>query len=123
QQVMYANGKLWGSLDTAVTVGGENRAGVAYYVVNPSAGKLVLQGNLGLAGADLTYPAVGVTASGRGVIAFTYTGDNAYPSAAYAPVDAKVGAGDWSFAGRGGEGDAARVGFSGSKQQRWNGQA
>jgi hypothetical protein len=118
QQVVYANGKLWGSLDTAVTVGGENRAGVAYYIVNPSAGKLVLQGNLGVAGADLTYPAVGVTASGRGVIAFTYTGDNAYPSAAYAPVDAKVGAGDWSFAGPGGEGAAAQDGFSGYKQQR-----
>jgi hypothetical protein len=80
QQVMYANGKVWGSLDTAVTVGGENRAGVAYYVVNPSAGKLVLQGNLGVADAYLTYPAIGVTASGRGLIAFTYTGDNAYPS-------------------------------------------
>ena len=92
QQVMYANGKLWGSLDTAVTVGGENRAGVAYYVVNPSAGKLILQGNLGVEHADLTYPAVGVTASGRGVIAFTYTGDTAYPSAAYAPLDAQVGA-------------------------------
>ena len=118
QQVMYANGKLWGSLDTAVTVGDENRAGVAYYVVNPSAGKLVLQGNLGVAGADLTYPAVGVTASGRGVIAFTYTGDDAYPSAAYAPVDAKVGAGDWSFAGPGGEGAATQDGFSGYKQQR-----
>jgi hypothetical protein len=118
QQVMYANGKLWGSLDTAVTVGGENRAGIAYYIVNPSAGNLVLQGNLGVADADLTYPAIGVTASGRGVIAFTYTGDNAYPSAAYAPVDAKVGAGAWSFAGPDGEGAAVQDGFSGYKQQR-----
>ena len=49
QQVMYANGKLWGALDSAVTVGGENRAGVAYYVLNPSSGKLVLQGLLGVA--------------------------------------------------------------------------
>jgi hypothetical protein len=118
QQVMYANGKLWGALDSAVTVGGENRAGVAYYVVNPSAGKLLLQGNLGVEHADLTYPAVGVTASGRGVIAFTYTGDTAYPSAAYAPLDAQVGAGDWSFAGPDGEGAAAQDGFSGYKQQR-----
>jgi hypothetical protein len=118
QQVMYANGKLWGSLDSAVTVGGENRAGVAYYVVNPSAGKLVLQGNLGVEHADLTYPAVGVTASGRGVIAFTYTGDTTYPSAAYAPLDAQVGAGEWSFAGPNGEGAAAQDGFSGYKQQR-----
>ncbi len=118
QQVMYANGKLWGALDSALSVGGENRAGVAYYVVNPSAGKLVLQGNLGVAHADLTYPAVGVTASGRGVIAFTYTGDTTYPSAAYAPLDAQVGAGDWSFAGPHGEGAAGQDGFTGYKQQR-----
>ena len=39
QQVMYANGKLWGALDSAVTVGGANRAGIAYYIVNPSAGQ------------------------------------------------------------------------------------
>jgi hypothetical protein len=118
QQVMYANGKLWGALDSAVTVGGENRAGIAYYVVNPSAGNLLLQGNLGVEHADLTYPAVGVTASGRGVVAFTYTGDTTYPGAAYAPLDAKVGAGPWSFAGPGGEGAAAEDGFTGYKQQR-----
>ena len=47
QQVMYANGKLWGALDSAVTVGGPNRAGIAYYVINPSAGKLVAPGPAG----------------------------------------------------------------------------
>jgi hypothetical protein len=120
QQVMYANGKLWGALDTAVTVGTANRAGIAYYIVNPSAGKLLLQGNLGVAGADLTYPAIGVTASGRGVMAFTYTGDTAYPSAAYTPLDSFVGAGPWSFAGPGGAGAAPADGFSGYKAQRCN---
>ena len=84
RQVVYANGKLWGALDTAVTVGGQDRAGVAYYVVNPHSRKLVLQGQAGLASTDLTYPAVGVTDSGRGIMAFTLTGDNDYPSAAYA---------------------------------------
>jgi hypothetical protein len=120
QQVTYANGKLWGALDSAVTVGGANRAGIAYYVVNPSAGKLLLQGNMGVAGADLTYPAIGVTASGRGVMAFTYTGDTATPSAAYAPIDSFVGAGSWSYAGTGGQGAAAADGFSGYKAQRCN---
>lgn len=119
QQVMYGNGKLWGALDSAVTVGGANRAGIAYYIVNPSAGKVVISGYLGVAGADLTYPAIGVTASGRGVMTFTYTGDTTYPSAAYAPIDAKVGAGPWSFAGPGGQGAAADDGFSGYKAQRF----
>ena len=35
-----------------------------------------MQGYLGAAGYDFTYPAIGVTASGRGVMAFTATGDS-----------------------------------------------
>lgn len=120
QQVMYANGKVWGALDTAVTVGGTNRAGVAYYIVNPISGAVVKQGYVAAAGADLTYPAIGATASGRGVIAFTYTGDVTNPSAAYAPLDALAGAGAWSFAGPGGEGAAVDDGFTSYKSQVGN---
>ena len=87
---------------------------------NPASGNLVLQGLLGVAGADLTYPAIGVTASGRGVIAFTYTDASVYPSAAYAPLDAKVGAGAWSFAGHGGQGAAVDDGFTSYKSQVGN---
>src|SRR6266700_3971472 len=108
QQVDYANGKLCGALDTALNPGGgAQRAGIAYYIVKPDvstgslAAKVALQGYLGVAGADLTYPAIGVTSSGRGVMAFTYTGDTTNPSAAYVPLDASVGAGPWSFAGPG----------------------
>jgi hypothetical protein len=117
QQVSYANGKLWGALDTAVTVGGSNRAGVAYFIVNPSSGNVVKQGYVAVEGADLTYPAIGVTPSGRGVIAFTYTGDATNPSAAYAPVDALAGAGAWSFAGPDGQGAAVDDGFTSYKSQ------
>ena len=67
-QVVYANGKLWGALGTAITVGSEERAGVGYYVVNPATAKLVLQGQAGEGSTDMTYPTVGVTDSGRGVI-------------------------------------------------------
>jgi hypothetical protein len=121
QQVMYANGKLWGALDTAVTVGGESRAGIAYYVVNPGSAKIVLQGQAGLTDSDLTYPAVGVTDSGRGVIAFTLTGDNDFPSAAYASLDGQVGLGDVSVAAAGigpWDGFTSYVAF-GSGRPRW----
>ena len=119
QQVMYANGKLWGALDTAVNPdGGPQRAGIAWYIVNPHAGNVILQGYLGATGYDFTYPAIGVTASGRGVMAFTATGNAQYPSAAYAPIDAKAGVGDWSVA-TGGLGAAADDGFSGYKQTRF----
>jgi hypothetical protein len=119
QQVMFANGKLWGALDTAVNPdGGAQRAGVAWYIVNPNAGKLVMDGYLGATGYDFTYPAIGVTPNGRGVMAFTATGNTLNPSAAYAPIDAQAGVGDWNVV-TGGEGAAADDGFSGYRQQRF----
>ncbi|MEP6997651.1 MAG: hypothetical protein ABI900_08385, partial [Betaproteobacteria bacterium] len=120
QQVMYANGKLWGALDTALNPdSGPQRAGVAWYIVNPSAGKLVMQGYLGATGYDFTYPAIGVTPSGRGVIAFTATGDTLNPSAAFAPIDALAGVGSWNVV-NGGSGAAQDDGFTSYKSQVGN---
>ncbi len=117
QQVMYANGKLWGALDTALNPdGGPQRAGIAWYIVSPNSSRLAMQGYLGATGYDLTYPAIGVTTSGRGVMAFTATGDSTYPSAAYASIDANVGVGTWDIVS-GGQGAAADDGFSGYKAQ------
>jgi hypothetical protein len=117
QQVMYANGKLWGALDTALNPdGGPQRAGIAWYIVNPHTPKVVLSGYLGASGHDFTYPAIGVTPSGRGVMAFTDTGNTTYPSAAYASIDALAGVAAWSDV-PGGTGAAADDGFSGYKQQ------
>ncbi len=121
QQVSYANGKVWGALDTALIVGGEERAGVAYYIINPHSANLVLQGQAGLAHTDLTYPAIGVLGNGRGVMAFTLTGDNNYPSAAYAGLDAKVGLSDIQTAAAGvgpWDGFTSYVVF-GSGRPRW----
>jgi hypothetical protein len=119
QQVMYANGKLWGALDTALNPdSGPQRAGIAWYIVNPSAGSVVKDGYLGATGYDFTYPAIGVTASGRGVMAFTATGNTLNPSAAYAPIDANAGVGAWNVV-TGGTGAAADDGFSGYKQTRF----
>lgn len=116
QQVMYANGKVWGALDTAVTVGGTSRAGIGWYIVNPIAGKVVMQGTMGATGYDFTYPAIGVTAAGRGVMAFTATGNALNPSAAYAPIDALTGVGAWAVV-NGGTGAAVTDGFTSYKQQ------
>jgi hypothetical protein len=126
QQVMYANGKLWGALDTALNPdSGPQRAGIAWYIVKPdvSTGSLTatvsLQGYLGITGHDFTYPAIGVTASGRGVMAFTATGDSTNPSAAYAPIDASVGVGAWSIVPSG-AGAAQDDGFTSYKSQVGN---
>ncbi|GAA4345032.1 hypothetical protein [Microbacterium rhizosphaerae] len=120
QQVTYANGKLWGALDTAVTVGGANRAGIAWYILKPGttsfSPKVALQGYTSAVGMDFTYPAIGVTPSGRGVMAFTATGDGVFPSAGYAAIDAIAGVTSWNIA-PGGQGQAVDDGFTGYHAQ------
>jgi hypothetical protein len=104
-----------------VNVGNQNRAGIAFYVINPNSKKLVLQGQAGIANTDLTYPAVGVTNSGRGVIAFTLTGDSDFPSAAFAGLDAIGGMGNVEVAAAGAgpwDGFTSYVVF-GSGRPRW----
>lgn len=107
QQVSFANGKLWAALDTAVTVNSKNQAGAAFFVLQPKGSPatpgadVVTQGIVALAGNNVTYPAVAVTPSGRGVMAFTVLGNDHYPSAGYASLDAKIGAGDVHVAAEG----------------------
>jgi hypothetical protein len=67
---------------------------------------------------DFVYPAIGVTTSGRGVLAFTATGDAANPSAGFAPIDGITGVGPWNVVDNG-DGQAPDDGFSGYKAQRF----
>jgi hypothetical protein len=120
QQVFYANGKVWGALDTALNPdGGQQRAGIAWYVVNPNAGKVALSGYLGATGHDFTYPSLAVLGNGRGIMAFTDTGDSTYPSGAYASIDANAGIGEWNDV-PGGQGAAVDDGFTSYKSQVGN---
>jgi hypothetical protein len=126
-QVTYANGKLWGAIDTAVTVGGATKAGIAWYVINPLvnangvSGSVVNQGTLALPGNNLIDPVLGVTSSGKGVIGFTVAGRDYYPSAGYATLDAKSGAGAIQIAatGVGPEDGFAGYSFFGDNWPRW----
>ena len=120
QQVTFANGRLWGALDTALDPdGGPQRAGIAWYIVNPASNKVTLQGYLGATGYDFTYPAIGVTSSGRGVMAFTATGDATDPSSGFAPIDAVGGVNSWNVV-TGGAGAAVDDGFTSYKSQVGN---
>jgi hypothetical protein len=95
QQVWYADGKLWTALDTIVTVGHEDRAGIAYFVVNPDIhnnhldANIEKQGYVAVAHNNVTYPAIAVLPNGKGIMAFTLVGQNYYPSAAYVSIDKK----------------------------------
>ena len=95
QQTWYVNGTLWGALDTAVQVGGELKAGIAWFAVSPKIngsgkieGSVKQQGYLALADNNLTYPAIAMAPNGQGVIAFTAVGESLYPSAGYVPINA-----------------------------------
>jgi hypothetical protein len=102
QQVSYANGKLWGTLDTDVLLAdGSHGSGINYFVINPNSGGVSINGTLALPDANLTYGAAAVTQNGLGVIAFTVVGPNDHPSAGYASLDAKLGAGDVHIASAG----------------------
>ncbi|HTD63381.1 MAG TPA: hypothetical protein VK732_01450 [Verrucomicrobiae bacterium] len=123
QQVMYANGKVWGALDTAVSFDANpahNKAGVAWYIVKPDvstgsvSGSVALTGTNGVEGKNVVYPAIGVTPSGRGVVAITLVGPNDFPSAAYAAMDAQAGMGDVQIVAAGA---ATDDGFTSYKQQ------
>lgn len=93
-QTVYAGGKLYGALDTVVNVGGQDRAGVAYYVVRPSTNPggelktdLVKQGQFGVASNNVTYPSFGVTDTGKAILAMTLVGADYYPSSSYVTLD------------------------------------
>ena len=90
QQVVFADGMLWGALDTAVNSSANTRAGVEWFVVNPNGpggATLVNNGYLAVSQNNVIYPAIAVTPSGKGVMAFTLVGRDFFPSAAFASID------------------------------------
>ena len=92
QQVTWVGGKLWGAIDTGLSISSKKQAGIEWFEVNAStaggsvAASSANQGYLGLGNDNLTYPAIGVTSSGTGVMAFMVVGADFYPSAGYALV-------------------------------------
>jgi len=91
-QVVFADGKLWSGVNTSVNVKGNLQAGIAYFIVEPRltggvvAARMSSQGYIAPNGQDVLFPSIGVTSEGAGVIAFTLTGPNNYPSSGYAQL-------------------------------------
>lgn len=88
-QAAWADGRVWGALDTAVDVPTPSlsvRPGIAYYAITPGQSAPDVAQTLVLPGGSLSYPSIGVTSSGRGVIALSLAGAGHHPSAAYAVV-------------------------------------
>jgi len=106
QQVTWVNGQLWGALDTALSLSSGDRAGIEWFDVAATTATgsvhatLTNSGYVGLGNDNLTYPAIGMTSSGTGIMAFTVVGANFYPSAGYAAVSG-AGVGDVHIAAAG----------------------
>lgn len=129
-QVVYADGHLWSGLNTAVkTPQGPTLVGSAWFVTTPatSAGGglsavLAGQGYLAVNQEDLLFPSIGVTSTGKAVIAFTLAGPSYHPSAAWAPLSLASGAGPIYVAADGQnalDDFSAAKAFGGSGSARW----
>ena len=133
-QVVFAAGKLWSGLNTSLVLStGTVNVGIAYFAVTPSsggsatsptvAGTVVKQGYVAVDKANAIYPSIGVNASGKGVMTFSLTGNDYWPSSAYVRIDATNGAnGPVRIAGAGALPDDGFTGytpFTGTNQGRW----
>ncbi len=101
QQTWFADGKLYGAFGTIANVAGNLKAAIAWVVVDPFSPRITSQGYLGVAGNNVTMPAVAVLPSGRGVLAFTLVGSKHFPSAGYVTLQGSRVTGDVHVAGKG----------------------
>jgi len=120
-QTVYADGKVWGAVNTVVkSPTGVTRTGIAYFIVAPSwngttlAGSIANQGYVAVQNNNVVFPAIAANAAGKGIISFTLVGPSFFPGAAYAKVDASHDA-STVFVARFGSGPAD--GFTGEQSQ------
>ena len=118
-QVMFANGKLWGGVNTALVSNNPSvqRAGIAYFVVTPTfqnstlSATMFKQGYVSVNGESTIFPSIAVNQSGIGAISFTLVGPDYFPSSAYVLIRPTGNlAGDVTIAGAGA---APEDGFTG----------
>ena len=128
-QSIYSKGLVFGTLDTVVNVGGQDRAGLAYYVLRPTysaggvlTGTVVSQGKLAVAGNNLTFGAFGVDAAGKAIIALSLMGKDYYPSAGYVTFDSEYRPSPVHVSGLGvgpTDGFTEYTDFTGTLRPRW----
>lgn len=91
-QLFYSNGKLYCGVTTLLLEPkGSNgpRSGAAWFEIEPDASytslsaKVTKQGLIGIANGSVMYPAFAVNSAGEGVIAFSFTSPDYFPSTGY----------------------------------------
>lgn len=129
-QVVYAGGHLWSGVNTAVkTQQGPTAAGIGWFATTPSTARngalsatMAGEGYLAVNKEDVFFPSIGVTPAGSAVMAFTLSGPDYHPSAAWAPLSLAGGAGPVYIAalGQNADDDFSSVkSYGGSGAGRW----
>ena len=115
-QVMFDGSHLWGAVNTIL---GGGTVGIAYWQVGPFAPSVTASGYVGSLTDNVIFPSIGVNAGGQAVMAFTLTGPDYFPSAAYSRWDGSTGT--WGPIEVSGAGTAPEDGFTGYEQYGGNG--
>lgn len=125
-QAVYADGKLYGAVNTVLkTENAPPRAGIAYFVVTPQISSGVLsasmfnQGYISVNRAHVFFPAVAVNNSGKGGIVFTLSSLTNYPSAAYVPISPNGSIGEVHIAKAGVLPNDGIFGYLSNRVARW----
>jgi hypothetical protein len=129
-QVVYAAGLLYSGVNTVV--GDGSRVGMAYFMVLPYVtsshgslslhARMVKQGYVSVANNNVFFPSIGVNRFGQGVMTFTLSGPDYYPTSAYVTVNPVFGAGSVHIAGAGvgpADGFTGYASFGGNGVERW----
>lgn len=124
-QVVYADGELWGAVNTQI--GDGTRTGIAWFRVTPSfsGGHLGAgvdgQGYVSLAGDSVFFPSIAVNGDGQALVGFSIAGPNHFPSTGYAWLG-EHGAGAVHITGVGAAPDDGFTGYpqyTGGNVARW----
>ncbi len=99
-QVVFAGGNLFAGINTVIkTQNGPAVNGIAYFIITPSisggtlSGSIANQGYVAVNNEYVMFPSIGVNSAGKGIMAFTLSGSDFFPTAAYVTIDAVNGAG------------------------------
>ena len=129
QDAVWANGRLWGALNTIVkTQNGPSQVGLSYFAFTPTvngsqvAATLAKQGYVTVNNAGVLFPAIAMNNQGKGAIVFSVAGADYYPSVGYARLTLADGAGAVHIANPGAKPADGFTGYSffgGSGTERW----
>ena len=115
-QVVLQGGHLFGAVNTIVKGDGPKRTGIAWFAVTAGRARLLNQGYVSVKGQSVFFPSIAIGPSGRGVMTFSLSGPDYYPSSAYLRMSLSGTSGPVQVMGAGA---APADGFTGYAALRW----